>query len=944
MRACSAVSKCAILLMFFGCAGEPVSSGGSDAAGGLDATADTAPGDGFGPDGSVPDGGSDPGDAGNTTDVGVGADTTASVDTTADVDLVGSDAGLDADSTDTGAPDATGPANVGPEGGTVVLASGALVIEVPAGAVAEPTALTATPASGFPKDARLVPGTAWELGPAGLAFTSPVTVTISFAPADVPTGVETTSLRLGRVTAGTWTDVLPAVVGPTTVSGEATGFSTWGVLTPPGNGATVWVVDSAPPGSSTEFETLDEAVSALCLAGGGQVVLARSTPTPVGTVVFDCAVEMVVDEGADGTLLPSSGLMTFVSSGPLSLAGLTLGGAALVEASSDVSFVDCTGGATTVSLLGAASPPAAAPGAPLPTGCRTVRFDGGGFGPLAVGGSAGGCAAVEVASTTAPTLTLDGAVTFDAVTTQSVQIGTLELDLKLGGSLSLDGGSAIDLVTGAISTSGDATVDLDATPSFDLDLGGVGAISFEAAGSAGDSALRLSAADTTLMLTGGYASLKLDQNAGSGASPSLFATMDGTTIGGALEMALGAAGGQCHVSAKGAQVKGAVKAEAAGDCVVLLTEGVKVEGGLEIAGKAGAGGSIEVSGTVSGGIDAMLTSGTSLGVFVKGTTVPSGGIDVTTTLGASVTLDGVTLPTGAVTIGGVPLPSPGTFMLPWAAPLPPPGAGVLVRDADFGAAGPGLVSIVNVDGPITIEDIVATGSSAYGPLAYAIRVVGGSGPVSATGCTLSQAGLLVAERAGDVTIVDLVGTKSGGNPSPSLAIDDVAGAVSVTGSELSTAAGAAMSVLGSTVNVTETAFHVTGGGAIGLQAAVGGKVLVGSGTSFTGAGMASGSKLLQSATGGHVSVSGASFQGGFVSVDGGGCLSMSGCTFSDCFVSDTTAGLATDPVTSNSGLDPSFTSTKCDFDGNGCADYPPGGNTRVMNECVIDGVAPTCAP
>jgi hypothetical protein len=57
-------------------------------------------------------------------------------------------------------------------------------------------------------------------------------------------------------------------------------------------------------------------------------------------------------------------------------------------------------------------------------------------------------------------------------------------------------------------------------------------------------------------------------------------------------------------------------------------------------------------------------------------------------------------------------------------------------------------------------------------------------------------------------------------------------------------------------------------------------------------------------------------------------------------------GLTNDPVADNSGLSPDDVATGVDFDGNGCADYPPHVNERNPDtgKCGMDGVSPASDP
>jgi hypothetical protein len=63
-------------------------------------------------------------------------------------------------------------------------------------------------------------------------------------------------------------------------------------------------------------------------------------------------------------------------------------------------------------------------------------------------------------------------------------------------------------------------------------------------------------------------------------------------------------------------------------------------------------------------------------------------------------------------------------------------------------------------------------------------------------------------------------------------------------------------------------------------------------------------------------------------------------------ISDVFGGLTSDPVGSNGGLSPDDVLTKVDFDGNGCADYPPALNqiNPATGACLLEGVPVPALP
>ena len=146
-------------------------------------------------------------------------------------------------------------------GGTVQTGDAKVKLVAPAGAVASDTAVTIVPAIAPPSAAGLVPGSAYDFGPAGTTFTSPVTLTLSYDPAALPAGVTEDSLQLETVSAGAWGAVPGSAVNVAThtVSAPVSHFSTYGLL------------GTVPPYTYVrEFSTADQPMQ-LALDGAGGV-------------------------------------------------------------------------------------------------------------------------------------------------------------------------------------------------------------------------------------------------------------------------------------------------------------------------------------------------------------------------------------------------------------------------------------------------------------------------------------------------------------------------------------------------------------------------------------------------------------------------------------------------------------------------------------------------
>jgi hypothetical protein len=116
-------------------------------------------------------------------------------------------------------------ARAGTGGGTFTLGGGAVTLVVPAGAVPQDVFLTAVRATSVP--AGVVPGTAWDFGPDGIVFSAPVTMTIAYDPANVPSGIDEAELRIHKVVNGALVQQNAGLVDLVnkTVSAEVDGFS-----------------------------------------------------------------------------------------------------------------------------------------------------------------------------------------------------------------------------------------------------------------------------------------------------------------------------------------------------------------------------------------------------------------------------------------------------------------------------------------------------------------------------------------------------------------------------------------------------------------------------------------------------------------------------------------------------------------------------------------------
>jgi hypothetical protein len=111
---------------------------------------------------------------------------------------------------DTSGPEAD-PEVVGPAGGTVQAASGAVTFNVPAGAVPANVRLTAAPAPDPAPTDKTIPGTVYNFGPSGTQFATPITVALKYNPEQLPAGTLPSQLTVSRFQDGKWVPVTTPV-------------------------------------------------------------------------------------------------------------------------------------------------------------------------------------------------------------------------------------------------------------------------------------------------------------------------------------------------------------------------------------------------------------------------------------------------------------------------------------------------------------------------------------------------------------------------------------------------------------------------------------------------------------------------------------------------------------------------------------------------------------
>lgn len=115
------------------------------------------------------------------------------------------------------------------EGGTVTSGDGKVTLVVPAGALAQTTAITITPAPAS-ADARLVPGTEYVFEPDGLRFAVPARLTIRYDSIPAAMAEQAPYVWLHRRAGTGWTPMAGQAINTATrtIAGEIDGFSSFG--------------------------------------------------------------------------------------------------------------------------------------------------------------------------------------------------------------------------------------------------------------------------------------------------------------------------------------------------------------------------------------------------------------------------------------------------------------------------------------------------------------------------------------------------------------------------------------------------------------------------------------------------------------------------------------------------------------------------------------------
>src|SRR5438874_3963242 len=154
---------------------------------------------------------------------------------------------------------------------------------IPAGGLSQLTGITVVPAmlpTGTSTSA-LVGGTAYDFGPTGTMFASPVAVTLQYSPAQLPGGTAESALRLFTLIQGRWFLVPGSRVNTAThvVMGRMSHFSTYGVLA----SASLSAGGAFSCGMGTSGTTVCWGDNGIGQLGNGTTGGIGTTPTAVST-------------------------------------------------------------------------------------------------------------------------------------------------------------------------------------------------------------------------------------------------------------------------------------------------------------------------------------------------------------------------------------------------------------------------------------------------------------------------------------------------------------------------------------------------------------------------------------------------------------------------------------------------------------------------------------
>jgi uncharacterized protein YjdB len=233
---------------------------------------------------------------------------------------------------------------VSSSGTTVNAQSGAVQIIVPADAVTSQTNLTVVPSTSA-ADPRVVKGTAFEFGPTGIEFKTPVVLRIKYVLGDLPTGTEEPALKIHLSKgSGAW-EALPSSVDLSTkvVSAEVAHFSTYAVLVPMAVSA---IEIRGPPvvgGAAALQVGTSEQLTATLTASNGEILTDRA----VTWASSNLAVASITTGGLVTAVSPGTSTLSASAGGVISNIALTVTPVPAASVTASLASSSLTIGATT---------------------------------------------------------------------------------------------------------------------------------------------------------------------------------------------------------------------------------------------------------------------------------------------------------------------------------------------------------------------------------------------------------------------------------------------------------------------------------------------------------------------------------------------------------------------------------------------------------------------
>jgi hypothetical protein len=735
---------------------------------------------------------------------------------------------------------------------------------------------------------------------------------------------------------------------------------------PNATGPTAYLVDSPSPGSTDHFADFTQAVSYLCsqtqASEQGTLFVQTNRSILLDEFSPSCNLAVQATEGYNPIIQgPGDAPLVFTPSGSLSLTGLTIMNSSAAD------------GLVTSTLI--------------PTSTTPIVFDVT-FPLVLQSNNFGTDVIVNVLGETPASSTVFAAASgSQALIDKNLIAGGLQLNIKANvtGDYALKKNQTTSIIVGGAGTiggSGQLTLDANATSEIKLQTklagtaqckvwnhAGVGSIlaDFVASDSptcsftgnvvstlkvnslgtatltmkydsnkAGDATLSSSTKDGQMtFLKDAFDSLTLKLQPSNEWLPSLTATLEEVTVNQSMSLeALGLTkDSKCNTTLKGTYVKGSLSASLSCTAHLQLTSNTTIDGAAAVEFKNTISQFDAVEVKFNGGLG-LTIAGIQARMLFKTDKSQFGGMGVT--IGCEGDVCGQIAITEAFFkekgLGGIILRKLGVNP-PFnqiTSVIRPAQSGETIVISNLTDAG--YIHITGLQQPVTIENNTLSGDigniavvdqDGVTPLTEAVTIRGnqlevGSGP-----------GISVASVHGAEVTIE--GNTVAGNDAYIMLVADANSQMTAAVNNNAAKGISVMSGSGSKAVVIANENQLSGG-TMAVSAVDGGSsVLRLTDNQIDGAKVGVGAN-------GYVSANGNTFSGSEIA-DEASFLRASG-------ISGSPGGLTNDPVSSNSGLSPDDVSTGIDFDGNGCADYPPELNKRNPDtgKCGLDGVPPVNEP